>query len=157
MQVSPSFHPGLVYLSPKTQPKQSVYAVDSEPLAAVLFTPTGTTESTMGFQLDSRGNLFRQELYGKKKMGHITPQGYYQLENGQQGDVFEPKHSERNGLMDIDLANQDHPFINLLRLTERQRSLVGSESLYLRSVFNRYGLTGQGVKIGLFDPYESIE
>jgi hypothetical protein len=129
----------------------------SSPLADASFSPTGTPEAAMGLDLDSQGNLLRMGFDGRYKVGAVNPQGQYWLINGQQGDIFETRNPAKEGILEIPLSNQSHPFIQLLRKWEQQRAIVGSEIPQLRASFNRLGLNGQGVKIGVLDPYEPLD
>jgi hypothetical protein len=129
----------------------------NEPIADVLFYPTGTPENSLGLDLDPWGNLWRRTLNGRERMGVLNTLGQYQLQNGQHGDIFESRNPREEGLLEVPLSNQPHPMIQALRNREKQRALAGSEIPRLRRIFNAWGLTGQGVKIGILDPYEPLE
>lgn len=134
----------------------SVPALNNEPLADAIFCPTGNPDSAIGLDLDSRGNLWREGLNGKDRVGAVNTYGQYWFINGQQGDIFENRNPAKEGTLEILLDNTEHPFIQTLRNTERQRAQVGSEVPLLRAKFNQMGLTGQGIKVGSMDPYEPI-
>lgn len=128
----------------------------NEPLAEAAFSPTGTPDSAFAVDVDSQGNMLRRGLGGNEIIGKLDAKGRYWFKNGQQGDYFEARNPQRDGLLDMELTNQEHPLVQALRAEERRRAMVGSESLRLRALFNRYGITGQGVKIGVLDPYEPL-
>ena len=135
----------------------SPFGLKQEPIADVLFTPTGTPEAVIGLDLDTSGNLWRMTLNGRERLGWMSPQGQYQMANGQQGDIFETRDPRKEGLLDVPLDNVPHPFIQALRAAEKQRAMSGSEVPRLRRIFDAQGITGQGVKIGILDPYEPLE
>lgn len=129
----------------------------SSPMADATFCPAGTPESALGLDMDGLGNFWRQSLYGPQKVGAIDATGHYWFVSGQQGDLFENRNPAKEGILEIELSNQSHPMIQALRAQERQRALAGSEVPGLRAKLNPFGLTGQGIKIGILDPYDMGE
>lgn len=173
--VIPNRHPNVHFSSQGIQPGSQVvpagnrfnnpapkrmpgpFCMPNEPLADAFYSPTGTSESAMGLDMDGKGNFWRMSLNGWEKVGAINPQGQYWFQNGQQGDFFETRNPQREGVLDLSLENEPHPMVQALRARERQRAQLGSEIPRLRALFNSWGLTGQGVKVGILDPYEPLE
>lgn len=123
----------------------------------VSYCPTGKPDVSLGLDMDVAGNFWRQGLNGPEIIGKIEPSGKYRFTNGQHGDYFESRNPAKEGLLDIELTDQPHAMNQALRRRERERALIGSEAPVLRARLNALGLTGQGVTIGLLDPYEPVE
>ncbi len=95
------------------------------------------------------GTIVRSGLMGKEKLGAIDLQGNYQLLNGLSGNVFERKAVEVLGL-----EQNQHPFALALKAVEKQRAIKGSEIPLIRAQLTAKGINGQGIKMGILDPWK---
>jgi len=148
---TPIQNPGL------NQPQGKPIAPEG-PMADAVFSSNGTAGGAVDLALDGKGRLWQKAFQGQWDLrGVINPQGQYLMANGQQGDMFVNRNPERQGLIDIPLTNQTHPFIQLLRRYQQQSAIAGTEASRLKNIFSAWGLTGNGIKVGILDPYDPLE
>lgn len=113
--------------------------------------PTGQPNSNFPVYITPDGAVITNTLTGRQKIGQLTPNGNFALANGQTGSIFQDE------VLRVAYEYGDHPFLAALRSAERQRAVAGSEIPSLRNRMNALGLSGQGIKVAIIDPYEKIE
>ncbi len=114
-------------------------------IAPVGIFPHQNTQLEIPGRLLSNGQIVTQSIWGPQVQGQIRTDGSYELLNGVKGNLFQ------DDWLKLNLTLSEHPFINALKTTERQRAVQGSEIPRIRQMLTNQGYNGGGVKIGILD------
>jgi hypothetical protein len=110
--------------------------------------PDGSGIMRFRVEITPTGMILQKTLAGVQLIGQVNTQGNFYLANGAQGNIFS------DGRVIVDFEKQENPFLEALAATQRQRAVTGSEIPVIRSHMSPYGLTGQGIKVGILDSLE---
>lgn len=120
------------------------------PVATALIQPNQTTSYQVIAEIRANGQIMQAGLNGYQPLGQIDGQGNFQLTNGQRGNVFRDTQTVKV----LGLEDKENPFARALNNAERQRAISGSEIPLIRQQLTNRGINGQGVTIGILDPFK---
>jgi len=141
-------------LSPAPTPMQTLPTAQDpfdsfESVAAAIIKPTDKQSYQVEGRVSPTGQIFQKGLNGIQVLGQIDTQGNYRLINGMAGNAFQDERVIVGGYQE-----QQSPFAQALKASQRQRAVTGSEIPLLRKNLTALGLNGQGITVGILDPQE---